>query len=218
MLSFIFGAGGFAREVDWLIHDIHRYDDVDYRAQNFISFDSDEKVGRKINGRTVLSESEFFKKYGSDTVNCFLGVGDPIIKQTICTKIRQSVRRAKFPSLIHPNVSHDKRKGKINLGEGNIICSNTIITTDVTIADFVTVNLACTIGHDCAIGQFATISPGVNLSGNVCLGDFVFIGTGARIIERIRISSNTVIGAGATVVHDIEIPGIYVGTPAKRIK
>jgi sugar O-acyltransferase (sialic acid O-acetyltransferase NeuD family) len=218
MLNFILGAGGFAREVDWLIEDIYRDCQVDYRPLNFIASDLDEQVARTINGKIILSESEFFQKYGSSAMNCFMGVGDPEIKQRIFQKLQRTVKQAKFPNLIHPNALYDKRKLKVSFGVGNIICSNAIITTDVIIGDFVTINLASTVGHDCSIGHFATLSPGVNLSGRVRLGDRVFVGTGAQIIEGIQVQSNTVIGAGATVIRDIEIAGAYVGTPAKRKK
>lgn len=49
------------------------------------------------------------------------------------------------------------------------------------------------------------------------LGDNVELGVGAIIIGGIKICSNVIIGAGAVVVRDIEIPGTYVGVPAKRI-
>jgi sugar O-acyltransferase (sialic acid O-acetyltransferase NeuD family) len=218
MLNFIFGAGGFARELDWLIEEIYRYYHLDYRPLNYIVSDLNKQVPLKINGKVVISESDFFRKHGADAMNCFLGIGDPAIKRNIRLKLKQTVKRAEFPNLRHPSVLDDKRDSKVSFGEGNIICSNTIITTDVTISDFVTINLACTVGHDCSIGHFVTISPGVNLSGRVSLGSGVFIGTGTRIIEGIHVTSDTVIGAGATVVRNIDTPGTYVGTPARMIK
>jgi sugar O-acyltransferase (sialic acid O-acetyltransferase NeuD family) len=218
MLNFIFGAGGLAKEVDWLIREIYTSTRADYRALNFVSHDSDPKVGSEINGRKVLSEHEFFESYGKERVNCFLAVGEPALKERLFLKIRQSVRQPDFPNLIHPNVTYDREPGKITFGKGNIICASTVITTDVVLADFVTINLTCTVGHDCNLGRFTTLSPGVNVSGNVTLGDRVFIGTGARIIENKRVASDATIGAGSTVVHDAEIPGTYVGTPAKMIK
>lgn len=216
MLNFIFGAGGLARELDWLIEDIYTHTQVDYRPQNFVVSDFDDQVDQTIKNKLVISESEFFQRYESNAMNCFIGVGDPEIKRRICINLKRNVKRANFPNLIHPNVLYDKRESKVSFGEGNIICANTIITTDVSIGDFVTINLACTVGHDCSIGHFVTLSPGVNLSGRVRLGDCVFIGTSARIIERIQVTSNTIIGAGATVVRNIDISGVYLGTPAKR--
>ena len=218
MLNFILGTRGFAKEVDWLTHEIFTCTRTDYRTLNFVAHDSDPKVGAEINGRKVLSEHEFFERYKKERVNCFLAVGDPALKERLFLKITQSLQQVDFPNLIHPNVTYDRRSGKVEFGKGDIICSSTVITTDVVLDDFVTINLACTVGHDCRLGRFTTISPGVNLSGNVTLGDRVFIGTGARILEKKHLASDAIIGAGATVVHDADIPGTYVGTPAKMIK
>jgi serine acetyltransferase len=46
----------------------------------------------------------------------------------------------------------------------------------------------------------------------------VYIGTNASIKEKISIHSLTTIGSNATVVKHINIPGTYIGVPAKRIK
>ena len=218
MLNFIFGSSGFAREVDWLIQEIYMATSIDYRAANFITADFDDMVGKTINEKQVLSETEFLKMYKDQPVNCFLGVGNPQLKRYIFNKISASLRKVDFPNVIHPNVLYDRRNGKVIFGKGNIICPYTVITTDVAFEDFVTVNWSCTIGHDCRIGRFASLSPAVNLSGNVVLGQCVFIGTGSRVIERKNIVSQSVIGAGATVVTDILTPGTYVGTPAKKVK
>jgi UDP-perosamine 4-acetyltransferase len=60
--------------------------------------------------------------------------------------------------------------------------------------------------------------PGAIVSGNVKIHDMVYIGTNASIKEKISIHSLTTIGSNATVVKHINIPGTYVGVPAKRIK
>ena len=46
----------------------------------------------------------------------------------------------------------------------------------------------------------------------------VFLGIGTAVIPSVSIVSNTVIGAGATVIENIDNAGVYVGTPARRIK
>jgi sugar O-acyltransferase (sialic acid O-acetyltransferase NeuD family) len=217
MRHFIFGSSGFAREVDWLINDIYRLTREDYQPHFFVSEDSDPQIGESINSIKVISETEFFQKYNQDFVRCFLGIGSPRLKRKIYRKIRQANQKATFPNLIHPSASFDHRKGKVNLGIGNIICANNAITTDVTMADFVTINLNCTIGHDCFLGSFTTVSPGVNISGRVEVEEAVFIGTNASVNEGVKIAHESVIGAGATVVGDLKVSGTYVGTPAKRI-
>ena len=215
MMNFIFGSSGFAREVDWLIDEIFRFSNLDFRPHFFVTADSNAQTGQIEN---IISETEFFERYADKEIRCFLGIGSPMIKKKIHEKIRLSATKAEFPNLIHPSVVFDKRRGKVKMGIGNIICANNIITTDVTISDFVTLNLSCTVGHDCFIDSYTTISPGVNLSGRVDLEQGVYIGTGARIIEGLRIAQTAIVGAGATVVSDIPEAGTYVGTPAKKIK
>jgi acetyltransferase-like isoleucine patch superfamily enzyme len=48
------------------------------------------------------------------------------------------------------------------------------------------------------------------------IGDHVSIGTGAVVLP-VRICDGTVIGAGAVVTKDIDVKGVYVGNPARRL-
>lgn len=57
----------------------------------------------------------------------------------------------------------------------------------------------------------------MTVCGNCRIGDGVFLGAGATVIEQIQIGPGVVVGAGATVVKDLIEPGVYVGTPARRI-
>jgi acetyltransferase-like isoleucine patch superfamily enzyme len=49
------------------------------------------------------------------------------------------------------------------------------------------------------------------------IGKNVSIGTNATILP-VNICDNAVIGAGAVVTKDINIPGVYVGNPAKLLR
>ncbi len=49
------------------------------------------------------------------------------------------------------------------------------------------------------------------------LGNRVSIGTNATVLP-VRICDNVVIGAGAVVTKDINVPGIYVGNPARLLR
>jgi UDP-3-O-[3-hydroxymyristoyl] glucosamine N-acyltransferase len=60
--------------------------------------------------------------------------------------------------------------------------------------------------------------PGVIVSGNVTIQDLVYIGTNSSIKEKIKICELTTIGLNSGVVKDINKPGVYVGTPAIKIK
>jgi len=43
------------------------------------------------------------------------------------------------------------------------------------------------------------------------------IGAGVVILDKVSICSNVTIGAGSVVTRDINVPGVYVGIPAKKI-
>lgn len=216
-MNFIFGTAGFAKEVDWLAEDIYASGGGDYRADFFVAEEGNELINDSINSRKVISESEFFEMpKRNEKVNCFIGVGKPEIKERIVLKIQAHGLPCNFPNLIHPEVVYDKRFSKIRIGIGNMICPKSVLTTDISLGNFVLINLGCTIGHDSVLGDYSTFSPGVHVSGNVKIAEKVFFGTGAVVLEKIDICANAIIGAGAVVNKNILSPGTYVGVPAKR--
>jgi acetyltransferase-like isoleucine patch superfamily enzyme len=85
-----------------------------------------------------------------------------------------------------------------------------------------------TIGEDCFIGHGVMFINDVFSEGGPARGDKskwkstyignrVSIGSNATILP-IRICDGVVIGAGAVVTKDIEVPGVYAGNPAKKIR
>lgn len=217
-MNLIFGVAGFAKEVDWLTYEVFKISGVDYRTNFFIAEDGNESIGSHVNSCLVRSESDVFAAFCNEEVNCFIAVGSPGLKKKIVSIITKNLPHARFPNLVHPDVSYDDRPGKVMMGRGNIICSKSVITTDVALGDFVHINLDCTVGHDSVIGDYVTISPGVHVSGNVTIGEQVFIGSGAVITERITLGPNTLLGANSTLNKNIDEPGVYVGSPARKVK
>jgi UDP-3-O-[3-hydroxymyristoyl] glucosamine N-acyltransferase len=69
----------------------------------------------------------------------------------------------------------------------------------------------------CSADFFRT-SPGSIISGNCNIGKHVYFGTNSSVREKIKICDNVTIGLNSGVVKDIKDEGIYVGTPAKKIK
>ena len=79
-------------------------------------------------------------------------------------------------------------------------------------------NTHATIEHDVVLEDWVHIAPGATLSGGVTIGHGSMIGAGATVIEGIRIPPGTFIGAGSTVIHSLTEPGVYAGSPARRIR
>ena len=205
----IIGAGSFGKEVAWLIEDINKLDPK-WNLLGYIDDDLNLK-DTVINGHKVLGGLGLLDKFGE--VSVAFGLGSPKSKSVIFNKIADN--NISFPNLIHPSVIIAPY---VSMGIGNIICANNIISVNVHIEDFVTINLACTIGHDVLLKNFVTVSPGASLSGYVKVGECVDVGTGTVIIQGLEIGENTMIGAGSAVVKNIPGNCTAVGVPAVPIK
>jgi len=204
----IIGAGGFGREVAWLIEDINKKN-MEWNIVGFVD-DNQAIQGTQINGYKVVGDIDWLKEQGLCVVNA---IGDPIIKKKVMEKLAGS--KNQYPVLIHPSVIYSE---SVNFGEGSIICAGNIITVNIEIGKHVIINLDCTIGHDANIGDYSTVLPSVNVSGFVKIEECVNVGTGSAIIQGVSIGKNTVIGAGAVVVKDLPANCTAVGSPAKPIK
>ncbi|MGC9337362.1 MAG: acetyltransferase [Candidatus Cloacimonadia bacterium] len=210
----IYGAGGFGREVAWLIESCNRKKTC-YEIVCFIDDDA-SLHGKVLNGIRVLGLDDVRRTHPS--VDLVRGLGSISASRAIVRKA-ESVG-LHFLTIIHPDTEYSQY---VNIGDGTIICAGNIITTNITIGRYVQVNLDCTIGHDVLIGDHTTLAPGVHISGYVHIGKGVYIGTGAVIINGtednpITIGDNVVIGAGACVTKSIQSNTKVVGVPAKSIQ
>lgn len=204
----IIGAGGFGREVAWLIEEINKTE----KEWNIIGFVDDNEAiqGEHINGYKVIGNIEWLK---NQELNVVSAIGDPIVKKKVLNRISNS--KNKYPILIHPSVICSDI---VNIGDGSIICAGTIITVNIEIGKHVIINLDCTVGHDAVIGDFSTVLPSVNVSGFARVEECVNIGTGSTIIQGVSVGENTIIGAGAVVVKNLPANCTAIGIPAKPIK
>ena len=206
----IIGAGGFGREVKTIIDAIN----LIAKRYNFLGFyDDNFEKGTVINNYPILGNLNDLNKYNKE-INVVLGIGNPETKAKIISKLQND--NIIYPNAIHPSVmiSNDF----VRLGKGCVICAGTILTCNIDIKDFVTLNLLCTVGHDTTIGNYASFMPSVNISGEVVICDKVYVGTGAKIINQLSIGQSSIIGAGAVVAKDIPEFCTAVGIPAKPIK
>lgn len=189
----IFGAGGFAREVQ---AEVKKY------CGDVLKMYVDDQYW--VEG--LFRISEFDPEYQA----MLIAVGNPDDKRKLLAKLPENTI---FWNYTSPNAY----VGDVKMGTGNFICAGVIITTNVTIGNHVHLNLQTTVGHDSVIGDFSTTAPSVNISGNVNIGSGVYLGTKCSIREKISICDDVVIGLNSGVVKDIVESGIYIGTPATKL-
>ena len=195
----ILGTGGFAKEV------YHNAKDINYKRK--IYFADDYTDTTELYGEEVIKNWKFHAN--SEFI---IGVGSPKAKKIMIKKALEAGLKP-APTLIHPTAIVQD----VIIGFGGIICPNVVITANIKIGDYVTINIGATIGHDTTIGHFTNIAPGVNISGNNYIGMGCDIGTNSATKEKIEIISDTIIGMCSGVTKSITEPGVYIGTPARRV-
>ncbi|MDM0551479.1 acetyltransferase [Clostridium perfringens] len=205
----IVGAGGFGREVAWLVEDINEVS----KEWNLIGFIDENKEMHEtlINGYEVLGGIDWLK---DKDIYYVCAIGNSKIRKDIVEKINKF--QVKAATIIHPSVLMNKKY--VEVGEGSIICASSILTVNIKLGKHVILNLDCTVGHDAILKDFVTVYPSVNISGNCRINECVELGTGTQIIQGKIIGDNTIVGAGSVVVRDIEANKTAVGVPAKCIK
>jgi sugar O-acyltransferase (sialic acid O-acetyltransferase NeuD family) len=208
----IIGAGGFGRSVAWLVDDINN----DNKKWDLIGFIDENKEihGQEVNGYPVLGDFSYFSnKRFKEPIFAACAVSNPYHKANLVRTILDHGLR--FTNLVHPSV---KMSRFVTMGNGNIICADTIINVNAIIGNYVSINPKCGIGHDVVIKDYCTLYWDINLSGYVQVKAGCEIGTKATVIPEVTIGEWSVIGAGAVVVRDIPPHCTAVGVPAKPIK
>lgn len=194
----IIGIGGFSKE---LFYSMDKSD-----QSNTVFFVDDEYYHNQPN---TLPLSEF----DEEKYEVIIALGDNKLRESIVEKLP---KKTKFFTFIHP--SAQIFSSDVEIGEGSIICANSILTTNIKLGKHSHLNLLTTIGHDNIIGDFFTTAPGVKISGNCKIGKHVYFGTNSSVREKITICDNVTIGLNSGVVKDIKEQGTYVGLPAKKLK
>ncbi|MCD6076102.1 MAG: sugar O-acyltransferase, sialic acid O-acetyltransferase NeuD family [Ramlibacter sp.] len=207
-LLYILGAGGFGREVAWLVEQCWGE-----ALEKVFLVDKDEFLCPPIGGVPVRRLADVRSQRDARYI---VAVGDPAHR-------RRAVALCEGAGLAPATLSHPRAEmsRQVVLGAGSIVCAGVIATVDIELGAHVHVNLDCTIGHDVRIGEFSTLSPGVHVSGRVHIGPDVFIGTGVNIIngssgEPLVIGAGAVVAAGACVTREVEPGAMVAGVPAVR--
>jgi len=101
------------------------------------------------------------------------------------------------------------------IGEGSYVAAGAIVTVDVRIGRFATVNFHCQVAHHGSLEDFVTLHPDVHLAGHVSVGEGAELGTGAIAIPGVTIGPWAVLGAGCVAVRSLPGGATFVGVPAK---
>ena len=205
----VIGGGGHARVVISILRKLNKY--------NIRGYTDPQNRGTLSGVRYLGTDNEIPELPAESKVrNAVIAVG-----QTGSGKLRHDIwsrldsLQLSIPNIISPNaIINDD----VAIGDGVVVMDGAIINPGTKLGVGVIANTHSTIEHDVSLADWVHIAPGATILGGVTVGRFSMIGAGATVIEGRNIPAETIIGAGATVVHDLIEPGIYIGTPARRLK
>ena len=207
----IFGAGGHAREVAQIVHDINQAQPGSWHLLGFMADPQAVALHHKPLPASLLGNSQQALATHPQA-HCVIAVGNSQARRSIAARLRQQHPGLRFATLVHPRAWVATGA---SVGQGSVVFAGALINVDASLGIHTSINLACTISHDCQLGDYVSLGPGVHMAGAVTLGEAVDVGTGASIRPRVSVGANAVIGAGAAVVRDLLGDSTAVGGPAR---
>ncbi len=126
----------------------------------------------------------------------------------------ERIAPGRLAQVIHPRAAVSTHA---QLGRNMFVGAMAVVNPQVRIDDFVMVNAGCVLDHDCVIGSDTALGPGVVFPGHVRIGANCAVGAGVSARPGVTVTRGCVIGAGAVLAGDLDVPGVYVGNPARRL-
>ncbi len=205
----IVGASGFGKEVLFCFQDcLSIAKDGLSEVACFMETPEFCRENESVLGVPVIPEGDF----DPALFEVIVGIGDPNTRRKVVNGLPNETT---FKTLIHPSAVVSDW---VDVGPGSIITAGCVVTTDITLGAHTQLNLLTTVGHDAVAGDYFTTAPGAKISGSCHFGERVYIGTNAAVRQGIRICDDVTVGMGAMVIRDIDESGVYVGSPAKRLR
>ncbi len=202
----IVGAGGFGREVYYLIKAINEVAPR-WNIKGFINDIPVDLAAKKIDVPVIgtikdwqPSENEVFA----------MGISSPAGKEKVAGILQ--AKGAVFETLIGPYVLMNPNTF---IGEGTVITYPSTIGDCAKIGRFVHI-AGSMVGQDAEIGDYSTTTGYANLT-NATLGKRVFVGSHALVLNDRKVGDDAFVGAGSIVVRNVPAGATVFGNPARRI-
>ncbi|MCW5890550.1 MAG: acetyltransferase [bacterium] len=212
MRHLVIGAGGFAQEVAWTLDAALR---ARGRTTELRFFDDAVPRGvlRSGLGEVVGTLAEVTAHTHGDEVRLVLGLGLPRTKRAVVERLADV--GLPWERVVHPSALVGPAS---RVGEGCYVAAGAVLSVNVRLGRFVTVNVHAAVTHDDVIGDFVTLHPSVHLAGHVVIGDLGELGTGAAVLPGHTLGSATTLGPGSVATRSLPGGGTWIGSPAVALR
>jgi hypothetical protein len=146
---YILGAGGFGRELYWWLMQSPENGKA-WKVAGFLDDNADALKGFDYPVGIVGSVMGYRPQPG-DLLAC--AITQPKVKKPVVEAL--VAKGAEFLTFVHPKAHLG---GNVKIGRGSVICPGVVMTCDIAIGDFTTINVNSTVGHDARVGHFCLIN------------------------------------------------------------
>ena len=191
----IVGAGGFGREVAWVVERINAAA-PQFKLLGFCDDAADKRTGQ-YGGYPLLGPLSGVKAR-RDAVGFFCAIGNNRVRRDVFAEGR--ALGLEPVSLIDPSavIAPD-----VEIGRGSFVGVNSVVSVGASLGEGVLVNHQVCVGHDAQIGDFAQLCPGVCVSGGCEAGEGALLGTLAGTIPLKHVGAWATLGAGNVALRDV---------------
>lgn len=190
--------------------------EVENKYQIHGVIDVPEKLGETILGYEIIGNDDDITTLAQQNNNFLITIGhlgNADLRIRLFNLIKNN--GGNLPIITSP-LSHVSKHSIIL--EGTVIMHNVIINADAKIGENCIINNKALIEHDVIVENNCHVSTNAVLNGECLVEGNCLIGSSSVLKQTINICNNTIIGAGSVVIKNITESGVYVGSPAKRIK
>lgn len=201
----VIGAGGQARETQWLIESLGHW------CLGFVVTEPSKLTDRD---SPILGGYEWLLANTSKYEALALGIGMPPHRAKVGMELKSMLPNVQWPPLVDPSV----RIGHgCALHEGTMVAAGSVLTVGVQLKAWSMINTNVSLGHEVTVGEGSVVHPQASLGGGVVLEDNVMIGSGANVLQYLKVGAGARVGTGAVVTHAVTPHTTVVGIPAKMI-
>ena len=123
----------------------------------------------------------------------------------------ENLKRGTF---IHPSCWIDPTA---KIGPGSFVSPFCTVACGAVLEKDVIVGPYTMVSHRAEIGPETIIHTGALIAGSTTIGKRCTINVRATLVDKINICDGVTVGAGSLVTKNIDRPGNYVGSPARRV-
>jgi acetyltransferase-like isoleucine patch superfamily enzyme len=173
--------------------------------KHFISASTQRKI-------QILCPHVFMAQGSSQAYSHLICVNkDMNLREQVVTK----VNRGGYKKYTHidPNavIAEDSK-----IGDGCFLAPFVTVASDTIIKDDCIISPYCLVSHRSVLGVGCVMQPYSMIAGTSVIGNFCKLNIKSATIDHVVLSDHVELGSGALVTKNIEVPGFYLGSPARK--